>query len=387
MQSSPTPPSESKESSKKDTDGLELLLKKTQEAQEAWHAQRLAAEKEAAAAAAEKKAKEEEEKKRKEEVAAASTKAKEAAEKKAEEAAKKAKEEHEKKLKELETAKEEALKKQKELEEQAEKLKPPDHAGKSIKFKDVLDRKYSFPFHLCKTWKTMQGLINQAFTQVDGIGDHVRAGHYDLHGPDGEIILPQVWDTVIQPDWEITMALWPLPEEKPKKSRHGHGHGHDDLEDLLDPLGSLGLGDLDHLGIADPAGKRSKGVKTSGSKKKNGRGDANVITVGPSDRPPVPPMHYPAGGLTDPLGSAFGVEVVKDKSKSKSKKPSNSGWASFFAGGGAPPRSKKDSEKLDLARHKSERSVSSVRSSVRSNSTATTSAKRNSERVGACAMM
>ncbi|KYG42601.1 hypothetical protein M433DRAFT_34877, partial [Acidomyces richmondensis BFW] len=68
-----------------------------------------------------------------------------------------------------------------------------------IKFKDAVGRKFSFPWHLCKTWKGMESLIRQAFMHVDVIGDHVRAQHYDLTGPDGEIILPQVWDTMVQP--------------------------------------------------------------------------------------------------------------------------------------------------------------------------------------------
>lgn len=41
-------------------------------------------------------------------------------------------------------------------------------------------------------------------------------GHYDLVGPNGDIILPQVWETVIEPDWAITMHMWPIPE-KPKE--------------------------------------------------------------------------------------------------------------------------------------------------------------------------
>jgi hypothetical protein len=35
-------------------------------------------------------------------------------------------------------------------------------------------------------------------------------------GPNGDIILPQVWETVIEPDWAITMHMWPIPE-KPKE--------------------------------------------------------------------------------------------------------------------------------------------------------------------------
>jgi hypothetical protein len=41
----------------------------------------------------------------------------------------------------------------------------------------------------------------------------VAEGHYDLVGPNGEIILPQVWETMIEPDWAITMHMWPLPEQ------------------------------------------------------------------------------------------------------------------------------------------------------------------------------
>jgi hypothetical protein len=61
----------------------------------------------------------------------------------------------------------------------------------------------------------MEDLIRQAFLHVDVIGQHVAEGHYDLVGPNGDIILPQVWETVVEPDWTITMHMWPIPE-KPK---------------------------------------------------------------------------------------------------------------------------------------------------------------------------
>jgi hypothetical protein len=38
----------------------------------------------------------------------------------------------------------------------------------------------------------MEELINQAFLHVDVVGPHVIHGHYDVIGPNGEIILPQV---------------------------------------------------------------------------------------------------------------------------------------------------------------------------------------------------
>ena len=108
---------------------------------------------------------------------------------------------------------------------------PPEERKKPIKFKDAVGRKFSFPFHLCNTWMVslapryhspfeaadhhmqgMEDLIRQAFLHVEIIGPHVAEGHYDLVGPNGEIILPQVWETMIEPDWTITMHMWPMPE-------------------------------------------------------------------------------------------------------------------------------------------------------------------------------
>ncbi|KAF2256634.1 hypothetical protein BU26DRAFT_413523, partial [Trematosphaeria pertusa] len=68
-----------------------------------------------------------------------------------------------------------------------------------IKFKDAVGRRFSFPFHLCKAWQGMEGLIKQAFLNVDIIGDYVMEGRYDLLNSEGIIILPSYWETVIQP--------------------------------------------------------------------------------------------------------------------------------------------------------------------------------------------
>lgn len=345
--SSPAPPP-LKEEKSEESQGLkriETLIQKQEEARVAWEKEMIArAEAEAA-----KEAKELEEKKKKEEIAAASKKAKEDAEKKAEEAAKKAKEEHEKKLKEAEAATEEAKKKQKELEEEKEKLTPaPDTTKKPIRFKDAVGRKFSFPFHLCKTWKGMESLIKQAFLHIDVIGEHVHQRHYDLLGPDGEIILPQVWETMIQPDWEISMHMWPMPEDKEKDKDKDKAA----VDPLADPFAAMGLGDL---GILDPGKKKPK---KEGSKKKKAAtaaADPNVAGI-------PPPPAFPPGMLPDPL-SMMGmfppgispVEEKKDKSKAKGKAKNGkdvSGFAAWFAGGSAPRPSKKDDEKFDLVRRK-----------------------------------
>ena len=94
----------------------------------------------------------------------------------------------------------------------------PEHTDKSItsdrqkvKFTDALGRRFAFPWNMCKSWTGMKGLINEAFGNIEHLREHVRLEHYDLIGPDGEFILRQVWDTLIQPGWEINMIMWPLP--------------------------------------------------------------------------------------------------------------------------------------------------------------------------------
>lgn len=62
----------------------------------------------------------------------------------------------------------------------------------------------------------MEGLIKMSFQHVTVIGPEVEAGRYDLKGATGAIILPHVWEDVIQPGWTINMAMWPLaPSGRP----------------------------------------------------------------------------------------------------------------------------------------------------------------------------
>ncbi|RPA73298.1 hypothetical protein BJ508DRAFT_419099 [Ascobolus immersus RN42] len=86
-----------------------------------------------------------------------------------------------------------------------------------IKFRDAVQRTFSFPWELCAKWEQMETLIKQAFRDDEILRPRVEAGHYDLigcpGGADGVIILPAVWDSVIEPGWSISMHMWPLPEE------------------------------------------------------------------------------------------------------------------------------------------------------------------------------
>ena len=83
-----------------------------------------------------------------------------------------------------------------------------------IKFKDAVGRKFSFPWHLARTWEGMEELIREAFVHVDIIGPHIAEGHYDLIDSNGKIILPSAWEKNIKPDSTISMHLWPMPEPK-----------------------------------------------------------------------------------------------------------------------------------------------------------------------------
>ncbi|KAK0738145.1 hypothetical protein B0T18DRAFT_296134, partial [Schizothecium vesticola] len=70
---------------------------------------------------------------------------------------------------------------------------------KPIRFKDAIGRKFTFPFHLVQTWSGMEELIKQAFLHVEVVGPQVAQGHYDLISPDGEVILPTVWERMVEP--------------------------------------------------------------------------------------------------------------------------------------------------------------------------------------------
>ncbi|KAK0735121.1 hypothetical protein B0T26DRAFT_96128 [Lasiosphaeria miniovina] len=67
---------------------------------------------------------------------------------------------------------------------------------------------FLLPFHLCYTWLGMEALIKKSFlyTVVD---PKVQEGHYDLLGPDGEIIPPSAWEATVKDGWPVTMRMWP----------------------------------------------------------------------------------------------------------------------------------------------------------------------------------
>lgn len=145
----------------------------------------------------------------------------------------------------------------------------------------------------------MEDLIRQAFLHVDVIGQHVADGHYDLVGPNGDIILPQVWETVIEPDWTITMHMWPMPEKSKTPD--------------LPPLG----GD-DEVLVLDDILKATKG----GAKKPPGAPKGSVL--------PPPPPSPPRRGSIPPLApDAPKPNNAPKKAGPKPKPKPSSGWSIF----------------------------------------------------------
>lgn len=154
----------------------------------------------------------------------------------------------------------------------------------------------------------MEELIKQAFLHVDVIGPHVQAGHYDLLGPDQEIILPQVWDKVIEPDWAITMVMWPMDRARPAGPPGMHAMpGHPNVR----PPGMGQPG----AGVRFPPGVRP-------------------MAGGPAHGPPPPPpgMMHGAHGVRPGGPNIRVIPTHTEHKKKTSGKSSSSGFGAFIFG-------------------------------------------------------
>lgn len=152
----------------------------------------------------------------------------------------------------------------------------------------------------------MEELIKQAFDGLDGLSYQVHEGWYDLVGPAGEIILPSVWERIVEPEWSITMSMWPL--ERIQKSGHIPPH-------------------------VAAAMARSMGGGMPPAPPATGGGRSGV----PGGMPPPP--GWP-GAPKPPGHMPNNVHVVRDsgKKEKKKKKPVSTGFVGFF--GGKPPPKK-----------------------------------------------
>lgn len=149
----------------------------------------------------------------------------------------------------------------------------------------------------------MEDLIKQAFDNVDDLSYHVQEGWYDLIGPNSEIVLPSVWEKLVEPDWSVTMTMWPMdrirnrfPQAVPGMGGFKHG-----IPPAPPPLHSKGKRPVSGIpgGVAPPPAWMPPGA----------RGTTNV-----------PP----------------GIQVVSGDKDKKKKKKQPPGLTSFF--GVKPPK-------------------------------------------------
>lgn len=169
----------------------------------------------------------------------------------------------------------------------------------------------------------MRALINDAFDPVGGeIGRDVLDGRYDLFGPDEKIIIPKLWDLVIQPGWEIKMTLWPSSKDAVDAV-------------MVDTPGAF----MDYTHIVDTSVKKSSKKKTDKPKSSESKKKSHV------EVPPPPPM----GHMAPPhhAGTYYLPDevVIPKKAKPKSKPKPSGGLASWITGT-RPPKSGKEPEKL-----------------------------------------
>jgi hypothetical protein len=58
----------------------------------------------------------------------------------------------------------------------------------------------------------MDALIKATFDQIVTVGSHVKDGHYGLEDSEGNPILPQDWQSRVNPGSTVSMYMWPSPE-------------------------------------------------------------------------------------------------------------------------------------------------------------------------------
>jgi hypothetical protein len=177
---------------------------------------------------------------------------------------------------------------------------------------------------------------------IDKLGKQVAENQYDLIGPGGEIILPQVWETTVKPDMAISMHMWPEPkrEAPPQHPNQGPRHPMDHTRLFM---------------LQQAMARQKKHNEKSGKDHKKGSGGPIHPNFPPLPPGMMMPPHMPTGlgGMgvppPPPPGALAGPEVLdltglkrissKAKTKSKSSKSSSSGGFFGFGSGGSKPKS------------------------------------------------
>ena len=105
---------------------------------------------------------------------------------------------------------------------------PDDPSAGPVIMKDCLGRKFLFPIQICRSWQVrlfdqelyeskanpvtrrqnMENLIRRSFSHIETLNSKIFRGSYDTLSPTGEIVLPEIWNTVIKPGWVVELSLW-----------------------------------------------------------------------------------------------------------------------------------------------------------------------------------
>ena len=174
-------------------------------------------------------------------------------------------------------------------------------------------------------------MIRQAFLHVDIIGPHVAEGHYDLIGPNGEIILPQVWETMIEPDWAVTMHMWPMPEP-PKPPPPGPQPNHHFQDGGRPGSRQKGTGRPHPPSMPPPNHRGGPHPPPGPSNWRGGGGESRPPPPPPSSiRPDSPSVIVVPQKKSSKKSSAGGVLGWMAGSAGPSKKPSGKGSSLTFS--------------------------------------------------------
>lgn len=145
---------------------------------------------------------------RAEEILEAAKRSRDEAERKAAAESEELKAKSERKAAETKAAYEKAVAEAKAATEELKKARQIAPEEFSVKFKDAIGRRFTFPWKTCKAWKGMEELIHHAYSNANHLVVGVTEGQYDLLDKNGEILLPKAWEELVHPVSEISMRMW-----------------------------------------------------------------------------------------------------------------------------------------------------------------------------------
>lgn len=179
----------------------------------------------------------------------------------------------------------------------------------------------------------MEDLIKQAFAHVEVTGPHVQEGHYDLIGPDGEIILPVVWEKTVQPGFQISMRMWPMDKHPlPMPGRHPQDMTPEQrvqwerIQEMRRRAAMAGAGGHGGHHGAHHGGGRVPPMRPPG------------FTGVPIGGQPPPPPHMAGMRFPPPGGAPAMVDIVEGGRPKKDKGKKAKKTLGFFSGASSKPK-------------------------------------------------